>query len=582
MMFGRNQVLERNDIELWPRRLLHVPTMTSYEWEDGNKYGGDTEPKFNILSYTWGRWEIPDGARLPVQNVTWDIPAIDPARFTVPQFEHVLLQVAGENSWVWLDVACIDQIDDLVKLDEVGRQAGIFNNADESYVWLHGTPEKKLQSAMSTLQHLADRLDGDEVSEYVSELGNVPIHYGASPSQTPACLDEPAWLDAVLAVVEEFIQDKWFSSLWTLQECFLRKDARFLSHEGVEPVRPGFQYFGLLNFIQNLGAIQDAVHGRLVKLRSSRLHGGGGNTPGANKTQRSFQHLLEVLSPLALVAWEFEPMIYHAAARRMTRRPADRVYGIMQVYGFTLGKVAEPDRDFTVEELEDQLGLAISSRSSVMGQYFVHDVEPETGRAWRISSNMHVPEQMRLVGLILEDECTIRASGSGSAPVFQGGRCSMEDLIKTWDQMKNFMTEHSGIHLWEGEPTAVQYIALDACAELTRLLSLDLLYGDDMNVATQQTLAWELVRVFGQDLTVLLLGKLYDPNGDDDSADSECESTEVMSDLVGSIGLIVRPVLTTGGKGMVWQRIGICIWPHITVAGGIVAPTFVEAKLTLG
>lgn len=40
----------------WPRRLLHVPTMTSFEWAPGNYYGSTQEPSYNATSYTWGRW----------------------------------------------------------------------------------------------------------------------------------------------------------------------------------------------------------------------------------------------------------------------------------------------------------------------------------------------------------------------------------------------------------------------------------------------------------------------------------------------------------------------------------------------
>jgi hypothetical protein len=46
------------DIEdYWPQRLLHIPTMTSYEKESGDIYCQTQRPDYNILSYTWGRWE---------------------------------------------------------------------------------------------------------------------------------------------------------------------------------------------------------------------------------------------------------------------------------------------------------------------------------------------------------------------------------------------------------------------------------------------------------------------------------------------------------------------------------------------
>jgi len=37
----------------WPQRLLHVPSMTSFEWEPGNRYGVHIVPLYNAFSYTW-------------------------------------------------------------------------------------------------------------------------------------------------------------------------------------------------------------------------------------------------------------------------------------------------------------------------------------------------------------------------------------------------------------------------------------------------------------------------------------------------------------------------------------------------
>lgn len=43
----------------WPQRLLHVPTMTSYEWQPGHCYGpSKPKPEYRAISYTWGRWKI--------------------------------------------------------------------------------------------------------------------------------------------------------------------------------------------------------------------------------------------------------------------------------------------------------------------------------------------------------------------------------------------------------------------------------------------------------------------------------------------------------------------------------------------
>lgn len=54
--------------------------MSSVERKAGDIYEGVKRPKYNILSYTWGRWEDrnpePD-RRLPISGISWKIPVVD-------------------------------------------------------------------------------------------------------------------------------------------------------------------------------------------------------------------------------------------------------------------------------------------------------------------------------------------------------------------------------------------------------------------------------------------------------------------------------------------------------------------------
>lgn len=93
----------------WPRRLLHIASMTSRQWQPGNIYGLDKEPQYAILSYTWGRYGIPKGPRLHVEGIDWDVPAISLLHFTVASLERLLANVSLNNEYNWIDIACIDQ-----------------------------------------------------------------------------------------------------------------------------------------------------------------------------------------------------------------------------------------------------------------------------------------------------------------------------------------------------------------------------------------------------------------------------------------------------------------------------------------
>lgn len=142
-MGNPDQAAEEEQLGRWPRRLLHVPSMTSFPWQPGNIYGNTVEPKYNILTYTWGRWRLQDSDEhasevesLKIAGVPWDIPKISPAHFNADQFLSVIRGISrplddGNMSadgpgvdFIWLDIACIDQRDNEPdSAAEVGRQA---------------------------------------------------------------------------------------------------------------------------------------------------------------------------------------------------------------------------------------------------------------------------------------------------------------------------------------------------------------------------------------------------------------------------------------------------------------------------
>ena len=101
----------------WPRRLLHVPSLTSFEWEPGNRYGGHTCPLYNTLSYTWGRFalgnhEQPQVKALPIHfqgRRSWKVPRINPEHFTVSEFLAVVQLAVQVNELEEADVEFVGQ-----------------------------------------------------------------------------------------------------------------------------------------------------------------------------------------------------------------------------------------------------------------------------------------------------------------------------------------------------------------------------------------------------------------------------------------------------------------------------------------
>ncbi|KAF2727381.1 hypothetical protein EJ04DRAFT_451432, partial [Polyplosphaeria fusca] len=123
---------------IWPHRLLHVASMTSYAREGEDVYNGCRAPAFNILSYTWGYFQDASKTAPPllVHGVDWPIPSIQTSHFTADTFKQAIRRVAEgvdhRCEWVWVDIACIPQEHQgetqeaiLLRGQEIGRQVSI-------------------------------------------------------------------------------------------------------------------------------------------------------------------------------------------------------------------------------------------------------------------------------------------------------------------------------------------------------------------------------------------------------------------------------------------------------------------------
>lgn len=370
----------------WPRRLLHVPTMTSYCWQPGNIYGTSKTPEYNTITYTWGRWKLRTPEKLPhvqavhIKGVEWEIPRVDPQHFSREDFlaaiqravQPVPTYAARERAndegrprepekieFLWLDIACIDQRPTSPDMAaEVGRQADIFRGAHHAFVWL-------------------TTFSG---SELVEILTNISLPGGLVPD---ARLPRP--LATIQDNLDRLCSDPWFSSLWTLQEAFLRQDALFLSREGLlagdarRPAEDGLHFafcFRILIWI-----CRDLVR----FINADVWNPSTSTTVAASDRHQALMgrigvNGLQSRNPLAA---------FVASGQRTTSKEPDRVYGIQQIFGFRLGATAAdaPRRVFTRQELEVQLAQEILARFPIMSQLFVALKPVEFGHGWKISTN---------------------------------------------------------------------------------------------------------------------------------------------------------------------------------------------------
>lgn len=424
----------------WPRRLLHIPTMTSVERSSGDIYRGVKRPKYNILSYTWGRWEVRNPStdkRLPVAGVTWKIPVVD--CFTQQELQLAIRKMGDSAPFAWIDVVCIDQESYSVKMDEIGRQAGIFANAHNVYVWLW------------TL----DRISME------SNIINMMQHGSLSSANPKRILGDEKVLGSIYDTVKVIFEDWWFSSLWTLQESVLRQDAILLCREGIlitelidlaqrenlkapSGITPGYKETPSYN-PGTLSYLAGMVYGLHSQLTVS----------GASQTSQILALRDEIVNRLQLTGYTSPPMSnpnvqYAAAKHRKTMREEDRIYGIMAIYGIKVGAAApgaDPNRKYTFIELENEFVSALNAASPLLGQMFVHTKKPQPHKTWQITQSSRVP----LETLSNYDHhypmknCTIFASPRGGKFALLGGDITpMHQLLMYWKACEGPELLHPG------------------------------------------------------------------------------------------------------------------------------------------
>lgn len=379
--------VEEEALGRWPRRLLHVPTLTSYEWQPGNKYGSWEEPSYNAVTYTWGRWRLrendqPNVESLGVLNTPWKIPRVQPAAFTPAQILETVQQATRfypqlDNpsipekeklepvEFIWLDVACIDQRDGEPRsAAEIGRQALIFKNARQVFVWLSTIPTLELSNILEglrTLHEVANRI-------FLSRASS-------PPDQTPA-------LAQIHSCIQTLVTDPWFTSLWTLQEAFLRPDAVLFSREGMPIMNKEFEPYHH-SFLDILGFFDEY----------SRTKTQERNVPDQyTETQKLLRDAgLAVLPRLNALS------AYTASGSRKATKDVDRFYGIQQIFGFRLGTSslqATPGASYTPGELEIQFGRQLLHQYPVLSQMHVFTKASPVGTGWLVSRSSNVPPEL--------------------------------------------------------------------------------------------------------------------------------------------------------------------------------------------
>ena len=258
-----------------------------------------------VISYTWGRWMKRDrNCDTALEGCYWKVPST--TMFSRQELDKAVRTIAGGRNF-WLDVFCIPQDDkDPEKAQEISRQGDIFLNATGAAVWLSSGGEGLLQ----------------EICSWMDENGAKPA-LDLEPTLNTRLKDETIFRFKAIQSLPEVIP--WTTSLWTLQETALRRDAVFHAKNGLAVLNIKT---GKPIIVEDLVKVMTQIETDMRVLRMIQHC--------LKKVDRElFQAVITTVDSIALGNLDNMTTrdLYLASKRRVCQRDHDRVYAIMNALG---------------------------------------------------------------------------------------------------------------------------------------------------------------------------------------------------------------------------------------------------------
>ena len=181
--------------------------------------------EYTAISHTWGRYKKKDYTKFPKIYLDgmkeWSIP--QNSKFKVEQLPEILASVPFNTPYIWFDLVCIPQepMDEqliFISVQEIGRQAKIFRRAKIAAAWFNDIDTwKSMNAAISRLS--INFLQGGNADDLLKSSQDPP---GLNCDRNLEFFEDASEANEA---PEDFM-NRWFSSLWTLQEICLRPDMR--------------------------------------------------------------------------------------------------------------------------------------------------------------------------------------------------------------------------------------------------------------------------------------------------------------------------------------------------------------------
>ena len=183
-------------------------------------------PEYMVISHTWGRWihKTEDNHEVPPVSIPgvpgWKVPPN--TRFEVQDLPEILEKWPIQVPYIWMDLLCIPQRTSdpgLTKIaqNEIAHQAEIFHQAAGGVVWFNDVTS--WDGLERTIEWLALNffVASDSSHSKFEEFREAACAYADVPT---GFYNDHAPSTTYSTEVDEFLG--WFSSLWTLQEAFLK------------------------------------------------------------------------------------------------------------------------------------------------------------------------------------------------------------------------------------------------------------------------------------------------------------------------------------------------------------------------
>lgn len=257
----------------------------------------------------------------------------------VSEFQKVIHVVADNKQFIWLDIACVDQENDSVKMDEVNKQAAIYRRARTMYAWVVPWTTSEMFNALHN------------VESFHESLGFSPEGLARfEPLGSPVAAD----IDSVCAHYQSIARQGWFTSLWTLQEGVLSRLFILSKSSDLLYYRSFFQgQYSLprlpCGISWNAGKNRDIWN----ELRSSH-----------DSRAVSICQSITNSGLLSMYFYHDPYLIYPAALKRYASLPQDAVYAVIHVFGLRMPTMSN------VKGLLLRLALFLNQKDPVSYQIF--------------------------------------------------------------------------------------------------------------------------------------------------------------------------------------------------------------------